>query len=81
MKRDESQRTKDREVNGSYPQFVFRTHSKANKAQLTKLVKEVLALLNKSTTGKKKKKNEVIIDALTIGLEHLKQRATTKKGV
>lgn len=80
MKRSPSQKKKNRVVNEIYPQFVFRTFGKDNKRFLDDLVEEVMGLLNRNAAQKKRKKNEVIIEALTIGLEHLKHEAKNSKG-
>jgi hypothetical protein len=75
MKRSPSQKKKDREVNATYPQFIFRTSGKASKDFLDDMIEKVILAREKIPPFKKAKKNEVVVEALTIGLEHLLEKA------
>lgn len=60
-----------------YPQFAFRLSSNDQKERLNKMIEAVQAIYNRGLdkeTEKKINKNDIIVEALEIGLSTMKKR-------
>lgn len=77
-----SKRTQwDNKTNEAYPLFAFRTYGKVHKQKLSDEIEKVTELVNTAigTTGKQRRKQDIIIEALERGLELIRQDAKRKK--
>lgn len=65
----------DNKTNKAYPLFAFRTYGKAHKEKLSDEIEAVTKLANKASggLGPKRKKRDIIIEALEKGLKLIRE--------
>jgi hypothetical protein len=71
----------EKKTPADYPQMIFRV-SQADKDRLHQLIEQVTGLANEHRleSAKKFRKNDVIVDALFLGLLSLERRLAKRKG-